>query len=123
MRVLTPRVHRMLDFATVAAFALVPSLLGFAGLAATLSYGLAVVHLALTLATRFPGGAGFVALPIHGVIELIVGVSLILLPLVMGWAGAARSFYVAAGLVILVVWALSAYADDGAVRHTGGSVA
>ncbi len=123
MRVLAPRVHRMLDFATVAAFALAPSLLGLAGLAATLSYALAVIHLALTLATRFPGGSGFVALSIHGVIELIVGVSLILVPLMMGWSGAARSFYVAAGLVILTVWALSVYADDGPIHSTGGSVA
>lgn len=123
MRVLAPRVHRMLDFATVAAFALAPSLLGLGGLAATLSYGLAAVHLALTVATRFPGGAGFVTLPLHGVIELIVGVSLILVPLMMGWSGAARSFFVAAGLVILVVWALSAYVDDDPMRSPGGSLA
>lgn len=123
MRVLAPRVHRMLDFATVAAFALAPSLLGLAGIAATLSYGLAVVHLALTLVTRFPGGSGFVELPMHGMIELIVGVALVLVPLLLGWTGAARSFYVAAGLVILAIWALSAFSGDGAVRPTGGSVA
>lgn len=123
MRVLTPRVHRMLDFATVAAFALAPSLLPLTGTAATLAYGLAVVHLALTLVTRFPGGSGFVELPMHGVIELIVGAALVLVPLVLGWSGAARSFYVAAGLVILAVWALSAYSDDRAVRPADGSVA
>ncbi len=112
MRVLAPRVHRMLDFATVAAFALAPSLLGLTGVAAMLAYGLAVVHLALTLATKFPGGAGFVALTMHGLIEVVVGVALVVAPLILGWNGAARSFFVAAGLVILAVWALSAYADS-----------
>jgi len=102
--------HRILDFVTVAGFALAPTLFGLTGLAATLAYVLAAVHLALTLLTRFPGGdRGVVPLRVHGGIELAVGIALLLAPFALGWQGAARTFYVAAGAVILVVWLLSAY--------------
>ena len=113
MRVITAGLHRVLDFATVAGFAVAPSVLGLAGLAATLGYVLAAVHLALTLLTRFPGSAARpVSLALHGAIEFAVGVALIVLPWLAGWGGTARMFYVVAGAVILGVWALSAYRVD-----------
>lgn len=113
MPILTPGVHRMFDFGTVVTFAVAPMLLGLTGLAAMLAYALAVVHLGMTLATRFPGAAsGYLPLRLHGAVEVVVGVTLVVLPLVLRWAGAARSFFVAAGIVILAVWALSAYDGD-----------
>jgi hypothetical protein len=110
MRVIGAGLHRMLDFVTVVGFALAPTVLGLVGFAATLSYLLAAVHLVLTLLTAFPGGtARPVSLAIHGAIEVVVGVALIVLPWVVGWVGTPRMFYCAAGVVILGVWALSAY--------------
>lgn len=110
MRVIAAGPHRVLDFVTVAGFALAPSVLGLSGFAATLGYVLAAVHLALTLLTHFPGRAARpVSFALHGAIELVVGVALIALPWLVGWAGTARTFYVVAGAVILAVWALSAY--------------
>jgi len=110
MRLITAGLHRVLDFVTVAGFAVAPSVLGLAGFAATLSYVLAAVHLTLTLLTHFPGSAERpVSLALHGAIELAVGVALIVLPWLVGWGGTARVFYVVAGAVILGVWALSAY--------------
>ncbi|MEO6565700.1 MAG: hypothetical protein ABIO63_06660 [Casimicrobiaceae bacterium] len=100
----------MLDFVTVVGFAAAPTLLGLQGLPATLAYGLAFVHLTLTLLTRFPPAQrGMVPLRAHGLIELLVGIALVVLPFVLGWTGVARTFYVAAGVVILAVWALSEY--------------
>lgn len=114
MRLLSPRVHRVLDFVTVVAFALAPSLLHFGGPAAMLSYVLAAVHLALTLLTQTgSGGRKPVALPVHGGIELLVGIALVILPFGLGWQGVARAFYLGAGGVILVVWLLSAYDARG----------
>ena len=110
MRLIAARLHRLLDFVTVGGFALAPSVLGLAGFAATLAYVLAVVHLALTLLTHFPGRAARpVSLVLHGAIEGVVGLALLLLPWLVGWMGTARTFYLVAGLIILVVWALSAY--------------
>jgi hypothetical protein len=102
--------HRTLDFATVTVFLLAPIALRLAGAAAYLSYTLAVVHLGVTLATAFPGAAAR-PLPIaaHGAIELAVGAALAALPWIAGWHGAARWFYTAAGVAILVAWALTRY--------------
>jgi hypothetical protein len=113
--VIQPSVHRMLDFVTVVAFAAAPSALGLSGLPASVSYALACVHLLLTLLTRFsPDGSQPLALKIHGVVEMLVGPVLLVAPFALGWEGIAKTFYLVAGVVIVVVWALSAYGGDRA---------
>lgn len=117
MSLVSPKVHRALDFVTVVGFLLAPVVLGLTGWPAYLAYGLAVVHLGVTLGTRSPGGTrGPLPLPAHGGLELAVGVALLVLPWIAGWTGVARTFYAAAGLVILVVWALTDYRG----REQGG---
>ena len=110
MTILSPQVHRVLDFLTVVAFALAPTVVQLTGPAAVLAYVLAGVHLAMTLVTEFPEGRRK-PLPFrgHGVVEAVVGITLIVLPFIIGWAGSARTFYVAAGAIILGVWALTRY--------------
>ena len=118
MHIVTPQVHKVLDFVTVVAFALAPTLVPLNGLAAVVAYALAVVHLAVTLATDFTE-AGRKPLPLrgHGAVEAVVGIALLVLPFVTGWIGRPRSFFLAAGVVILVVWALSGYrAEQSAVE-------
>ena len=110
MRFVTPRLHYFLDFATVAAFALAPTAVPLSGSAAVFAYGLAVVHLVVTLVTRFPGtGRRPLPLRVHGVLEAVVGIALLGLPFAAGWADPARLFYVVAGVVILAVGAMSRY--------------
>lgn len=110
MSVINTRVHRVLDFVTVAGFVVAPTAFGLSGLPANLAYILAVVHLGLTLATDFSrAGARPVSLVLHGGVEGVVGLALVALPWLLSWDGPARTFYVAAGAVILLVWALSAY--------------
>lgn len=88
MRVIAAGLHRVLDFVTVAGFALAPSVPGLAGLAAALAYVLAAVHLALTLLTHFPGSAARpVPFLLHGAIEAVVGIALLVLPRLVGWSG------------------------------------
>lgn len=105
-----PSTHRLLDFVTVLAFALAPFALSLSGPAAWLAWVLAGVHLLMTLATAFPGGpARPLPLPMHGVVELSVGIVLLVMPLAVEWSGAARWFYVCAGAVILIVRLISKY--------------
>ena len=112
---LSPRAHGVLDYVTVAVFALAPSLLGLGGVAATLSYVLAGVHLAMTLTTAFPLGVmDLVPFRVHGMVELAVGVALAVLAVAL-FEGAARGFYLATGLVILAVWAATDYAGQTTV--------
>lgn len=110
MSLIRPATHRLLDWVTVAAFAVAPFALGLTGLPAYLAWALAGVHLGMTLLTAFPGGpARPVPLRLHGVVELLVGPVLILAPFALGWTGAARWFYMIAGLVILAVRFSSSY--------------
>lgn len=112
MRFINARIHGMLDFIIVAVFLLAPLLVGLGGAPAAISYTLAVVHLVMTLMTRFPAGRWkTVPFFVHGIVELIVGVALLILPSFAGYSpgSPARRFYLAMGAVILVIWALTAY--------------
>jgi hypothetical protein len=110
MTILSPQAHRILDFLTVVAFAVAPTVVQLTGAAAMLAYVLAAVHLTMTLATEFQAGRKRpVPLRAHGVVEAVVGIALIVVPFITGWTGSARTFYIAAGAVILVVWAFTRY--------------
>src|SRR5690349_24778073 len=91
MTILSPQTHRVLDFLTVVAFALAPTVVQLTGPAAVLAYVLAGVHLTMTLTTEFPEGRRK-PLPFrgHGVVEAVVGVTLIVLPFITGWRSEER---------------------------------
>jgi hypothetical protein len=121
MRILDARVHGVLDLIIVVVFLLGPLLFGLGGSPAAIAYTLAIVHLVMTLLTRFPMGLRrVIPFPVHGIVELIVGVALLILPSFAGYApgSPARKFYLGMGAVILIVWALTAY---GAERPGAGS--
>jgi hypothetical protein len=118
MKVLSDPIHGILDYLTVAIFVLAPSLLSFGGVAALISYGLAGIHLAMTLLTDMPLGAvKLIPMNLHALVEMIVGPVLILaawlLPTVLGDG---REFFLVMGLVILAVWFLSSYGKPIAAR-------
>ena len=77
MRLLGPRIHGYIDVAMILVFVLAPFVVGLGGPPALISWGLALVFLILTLATRYPLGAAkqipFVA---HGIVELVIAVFL-----------------------------------------------
>ncbi len=108
---LSPSTHGIIDYVTVIAFALAPTLFQFGGVPAAVAYGLAGVHLIMTLATRFPMGM-FEGVPLraHGVVELMVSAALIILPWVAGFVQpGAQWFFPIMGMSIFVIWLLSDY--------------
>jgi hypothetical protein len=115
MKILSARLHGYLDYVTVLGFAVAPTLLGLEGLPKLICYGLAGVHLCLTLLTDFPlGAAKLIPCKIHGVIEFVVSIALVVLPWALGFATdpAARNFFMAAGVTIFLVWLLTNYKTD-----------
>jgi len=112
MKIISPTNHGYLDFVTVVIFILAPTLFGLNGLPAMLAYGLAAIHLAVTLATDFPFGV-IKAIPFtfHGWIERLVGPALVVIPFILGFAdqAMARNFYIFIGVVIIIVGALTDY--------------
>ena len=106
--------HGVLDYATVAAFLNAPMVLGFHGTAASIVYWLAGIHLLMTGFTDFPPGLfRFIPFRIHGVIEVVAGIFLLVAPWVFGFAsdGAARNFFIGIAIVILVIAALTDYSQ------------
>lgn len=110
---ITPRSHRLIDYLSVAVFAVAPFALGLEGVAAVTAYALAGVHLVLTVVTRFPvASADRRPMPFagHGALEILVGIVLLLVPwMVPGFSLTARVFFSAMGAVITLVWKLTPY--------------
>jgi hypothetical protein len=123
MKLITPSVHGYLDYLTVVLFLVAPKLVGFEGFPALLSWTLAGVHLALTLATDFPlGWRPWLPFWGHGWIERIVGPTLVLIAFLPVFSNSsAFGFYVFIGLVIVAVGWLTEYsAGEGqALRPRG----
>jgi hypothetical protein len=112
MKVINPKFHGYLDFVVVAVFLTAPTLLKFSNIPGFISYTLAGVHLALTLMTNFPMGmVKVIPFKIHGLIEMIVGPCLVVLPFVLGFTTDPNAlyFYIINGIIILLVWALTDY--------------
>lgn len=117
MKLLTPKMHGVIDYLSVVLLALSPTLFGLTGAGALLAYALAVIHLLMTVLTDFPLGlAKLVPLRLHGVVEILVGVSLVALPWLLartvdlGERG--RIFYTAFGVVLIGVFAVTDYAAE-----------
>ncbi|HKO55097.1 MAG TPA: hypothetical protein VJ276_04415 [Thermoanaerobaculia bacterium] len=104
--------HGIIDYAMVIFLIAGPSVAGFRGRQAAICYALAAVHLILTLVTRFPLGAlKVLGFPLHGGIELIVGLLLVVLPWLASFSAGlkSRNFFVAVGLLIILIWFLTDY--------------
>jgi hypothetical protein len=116
MNLLNARLHGFLDLATVAVFLLAPFFFGLGGYVAAVAWGLAAVHLLMTLLTRFPLGlVKVIPFPIHGMVELVVGVVLVLaMPRLLGASpgSPARTFFIGAGVAIVVVWVVTNYRES-----------
>lgn len=108
------RAHGVLDYATVAAFLNAPMVFGFHGTPAAIAYWLAGIHLLMTGCTDFPLGVfRWIPSKVHGVIELLAGIFVLVAPWIFGFAQdiAARNFFVAIAIVMLVVIALTDYSQ------------
>jgi len=111
MKIISDKIHGIIDYVTVLLLALAPSVLGFTGTAALISYALAIIHLSMTVFTDMPlGFVKVIPIKLHALVELAVGPVLVagalLLPKL--FAGG-QAFFVAAGVVIFAVWLLSNY--------------
>ena len=108
------RLHGVLDYATVAAFLNAPMVFGFHGVPAAIVYWLAGIHLLMTGCTNFLLGVfRWIPFRIHGVIELLAGIFILAAPWVFGFGQdqTARNFFLAIGIVVLVVVALTDYSQ------------
>ena len=115
MKVISSKVHAVLDYATVVFLLLAPSLFGMEGTLAHFTYALAGVHFVLTALTSFEYGlARVIPFKVHGYIELVVAAAL---TGVAFWFKSNNSstgfyFYLALAVVILVVYSLTDFSSS-----------
>jgi hypothetical protein len=111
---ITPRVHGILDYASVVAFLNAPMVFGFHGTPAVVVYWLAGIHLLMTGCTDFPlGFFKFIPFRIHGAIDLVAGIFLLVAPWLLGFSdnAAARNFFIAMAVITFVVVAMTDYSQ------------
>ncbi len=107
MRLIGAWSHSIIDYLMVILMVIGPSVWGFAGRQATLAYVLAATLFILTLLTRHPLGVmKIVRFPLHGAVELLLVLLLLILPWLANFARGvhSRNFYVGIGVLMLAVW-------------------
>ena len=111
---ISPRLHGVLDYATVAATAAAPTMLRFPSSAARLCYSLAGGYGGLSAVTDYPLSlTRAVPFKAHGAAELAVGLALPALPWALGFARhrAARNYCLGLTALTFVVAALTDWSD------------
>jgi hypothetical protein len=111
MKIISPKIHGIIDYLVVIFLLASPTLFGFTGFIATFTYALAGIHLLLTILTNYNAGLlKIIPLPLHGLVELIVGIVLIILAYkIFSDTQTGKIFYACFGLAVLLVWLLSDY--------------
>ena len=104
--------HGIIDYLMVIILAIGPGVAGFSGKQAMFCYILAAVHFVMTVLTRFPLGAmKIIGFPLHGVIEALVSILLIVLPWIANFAAGvhSRNFFLAIGVLLGLIALLTNY--------------
>ncbi|MDB5131022.1 MAG: hypothetical protein JWR02_771 [Mucilaginibacter sp.] len=116
MKIISPKIHGIIDYLVVVFLLASPSIFGFMGHAALFTYALAGVHLLLTLLTNYSAGAiKIIPLPVHGLIEFIVGLLLIIMSFtLLNNHPDVKLFYTIFGAVILVTFLITDYKGTNA---------
>lgn len=113
MKLLSEKLHGVLDYATVLFLALSPSVFNMQANATLFTYSLAFVHLVLTIFTNFEMGI-FRVVPfyIHGIIEISVSVLLVVVSFMffMYHDNTSFYFYLIFAVALFIVWCMSNYA-------------
>jgi len=110
MKVFSPTGHGVSDCVLIIFLIMAPTATGFTGAYALACYLVAAAYVLVMLLTNFPLGIGRMPYRLHGRLELISGVVLLLSPFIWGFATAnptARNFFLVFGGALLLLWVLT----------------
>lgn len=111
------KIHGIIDYLVVAFLWLAPSIFNLPEITSTFTYILGGVHLTLTILTNFEMGViKIIPLKIHGWIELIVSVTLIIVAFLLGKEEGtlARNFYIGFAIAVFLTWLITDYKTNKA---------
>lgn len=111
MRFITPKIHGIIDYLVVVFLFASPTMFEMTGVLATFTYALGAVHLFMSLLTAYSVGI-FKVIPfqLHGFIELVVGVGVIVLAYTLFKNDpVGKLYYIVFGTVIMLTWLVTDY--------------
>jgi hypothetical protein len=114
MKIISPRLHGIVDYVTILFLGLSPFLFHMNNAARIFTFALGIVHLSLTLLTDFDMGIfKVIPLKIHGTIEVAVSVVLIFVAFIFRKLDDQTSFYyyLVFSLALFLVWLTTSYTD------------
>jgi hypothetical protein len=112
MKILSPKIHGILDMLVTLVLFIAPSVFHFGREASAASYVLGAVYIVVILATAYQYGlVKLLPFTVHGTLELILSPFLVALPWIAGFGYdmAGRDFFIVAGIALFVVWLLTDY--------------
>lgn len=104
--------HGVIDYIFVFYLVIAPLLLKISDFTKMITFSIAFVHLLLTLLTNFKLGIfRVVSFKIHGIIELVVSLLLIIIAFFLGYidGNLARNFYLINGICVFLTWLVTNY--------------
>ena len=111
MKFISPKIHGIIDYLVVVFLLASPSIFGFTGLLAYFTYALGIIHLLLTITTKYSAGLiKILPFTLHGTVEFVVGIVLIVLAYTLfNDNPAGKLYYVIFGTVVLLTWLVTDY--------------
>jgi hypothetical protein len=125
MRVMTPQAHGMFDLYIIAMLYLAPVLWGMSGEPRMILWSLCLIHLVVVGISKFSYGlVKLLPMPIHGFLELLVGLFLVACPYLFGFSDLnnERHFFNGAAFGLLVLWFLTDYSYPGNAWTKGAEI-
>ncbi len=109
---LNSKIHGVIDYGVVLFLLLSPTLFGLPEITSKFTYALGIIHLILTITTKFELGIfKIISFKIHGIIELIVSLALIGVAFYLGnlEGDFSRNFYLGFAIAVFLTWLATDY--------------
>lgn len=115
MKPIDARTHGVLDYILAVSLIAAPFLFGLSGTAANLIAAGGTLYLVVSLLTNYPlGWLKVLPFSAHGALEVLLALTWIATPWLYGFSGVARGVFLAGGIGLLVVAALTDYSGRSA---------
>ncbi|MFA6273885.1 MAG: hypothetical protein WC662_01880 [Candidatus Paceibacterota bacterium] len=114
MKIINSKIHGFLDYVVVVFLLVSPHLFSLPAATSLFTYILAGVHFVLTVLTNFELGLfRIVPFEIHGSVEVVVSILLVIAAFVLGVVdnSLARNFYLGVALVVFITWLFTDYSS------------
>lgn len=120
MKFIDSKLHGIIDYLFVVFLLSSPAIFNLTGFVASYVYILAGIAFLYSISTDYELGLfSVISFPLHGIIDLILGIIIVVSPWVFGFSDseADRNFFLVIGFVVLLVFTFSKFRNQGKVQN------